>query len=304
MGCNRLLTAYRTLERTAKGKAVLSFRRKDAAVGLLSTVKLPCGQCIGCRLERSRQWAVRCMHEASLHADNCFITLTYADEYLPRGGGLDRRAFPLFMKRLRKTLPPKTVRYFHAGEYGSKFGRPHYHACLFGYDFLDKVAIGKRGEFLVWASAELCELWPFGRSEIGSVTFESAAYVARYICDKVTGPLAEDHYSRFFPDTGEVVKVAAEYTTMSRRPGLGKPWLDRFMSEVFPADSVIVRGREVRPPRYYGSAFEVVNPAGYEAVCSERRRKRRREEESPERGDVREVCAKARLSSIPRGGVS
>jgi len=67
-------------------------------------LELPCGQCIGCRLERSRQWAIRCVHEASMHENNCFITLTYAPEYLPPDGGLIKSDFQKFIKRLRKSI--------------------------------------------------------------------------------------------------------------------------------------------------------------------------------------------------------
>lgn len=72
-------------------------------------IKIPCGQCIGCRLERSRQWAMRCVHEASLHLDNCFITLTYNDQHIPSDAGLRLRDYQLFMKRLRKAYPKKKL---------------------------------------------------------------------------------------------------------------------------------------------------------------------------------------------------
>jgi len=120
---------------------------------------LPCGRCIGCRLERSRQWAVRMMHEASLHQDNCFITLTYDNEHLPKNASLVKRDFQLFMKRLRKAYPAVRIRFFHCGEYGEQYGRPHYHAILFGFDFPDKYFLGKRNQFPVWRSASLERLW-------------------------------------------------------------------------------------------------------------------------------------------------
>ena len=96
--------------------------------------KIPCRNCVGCRLEHSRQWAMRCTHEAQLHSDNCFITLTYDNAHLPSDFSLDKKHFSDFMKRYRKKFGPN-IRYFHCGEYGSKFGRPHYHACIFNHDF-------------------------------------------------------------------------------------------------------------------------------------------------------------------------
>ena len=168
-------------------------RKQDSAGTRLN---VPCGQCIGCRLEYSRQWAIRCMHEAQLHESNAFITLTYADEHLPQDRSLDKREFQLFIKRLRKSIQPQRLRYFHCGEYGAKLGRPHYHACLFGFDFPDKELqrYSKTGEKL-YRSDLLDSAWQNkGWALIGEVTFQSAAYVARYITKKITGEAAHDHY--------------------------------------------------------------------------------------------------------------
>ena len=148
-------------------------------------LQLPCGQCVGCRLEYSRQWAMRCLDESKMHKENSFITLTYDQKHLPVDNSLDKRAFQLFMKRLRKRLD-KRVRFYHAGEYGEKNGRPHYHAILFNFDFPDKKLHTIRNGYPVWISKSLDEIWGLGICEIGTVTYESAAYVARYIVDKLS----------------------------------------------------------------------------------------------------------------------
>lgn len=219
---------------------------------------VPCGQCIECRLKRSREWAVRCMHEASMYEDNVFVTLTYSDEFLPVGGSLDRAAFPLFMRRLKKELGP--VRYFHAGEYGERNGRPHYHALLFGVDFGDKVPWSERSGVPVYRSGQLEAMWPFGQSEIGSVTFESAQYVAKYCVKKVTGPRAGSHYGGRQP----------EYATMSRRPGIGSRWMESFDGEVARSGTVVSRGVEVTAPRFYESRL---SEAQLEVMKARRARK-------------------------------
>ena len=145
---------------------------------------LPCGQCIGCRLQRSREWAARCVFEASRHEHNSFITLTYAPECLPEDGSLHYEHFQKFIKRLRKRLwryeDDLKVRFFMCGEYGEQFSRPHYHAIIFGYDFPDKVFWSRNNGYPLYRSRMLEELWPFGYCTVGDVTFESAAYVARY----------------------------------------------------------------------------------------------------------------------------
>ena len=107
---------------------------------------LPCGQCVGCRLERSRQWAMRCLHEAKMHDRNCFVTLTYNNDNVPADRSLNYRDFQLFMKRLRFHFRGVPIRFYMCGEYGEDFGRPHFHACLFGLDFPDKTRISG-GEF-------------------------------------------------------------------------------------------------------------------------------------------------------------
>lgn len=233
------------------------FRRPESWRG--ESLSLPCGQCVGCRLERSRQWATRCVHEASLYEDNCFVTLTYDDEHLPKDGGLVLEDFQLFMKRLRKKYG-KGVRYYHCGEYGEQFKRPHYHALLFNHDFRDKKFFSERNGNRVFTSDTLSGLWKKGFSVIGDVTFESAAYVARYVMKKVTGGPAKEFYGERRP----------EYSTMSRRPGIGKAWFDKYRGDVYPADRVIIRGAISRPPRFYDTQLGKVDASSLALLKIER----------------------------------
>ncbi len=235
------------------------------------------------------------MHEAQMHEENSFVTLTYADEHLPPGGSLRLSDFQKFMKRLRSRFDAR-IRFFHCGEYGEDFSRPHYHALLFGLDFQsDRRHWVTRAEHPVFRSPTLEALWPWGQSEIGAVSFESAAYVARYVTKKVTGPLAEEHYTRVDKTTGELVVVEPEYATMSRRPGIGSTWLEEFHSDVYPRDHVVSRGREAKPPRFYDQWYAGRDPDRWEAIKVDRRRARKREDESPDRLSVRETCTKARV---------
>lgn len=301
MRCFYPLRAYRLADGSVKVCA-----SREVLNGI--PLQLPCGRCRGCRLERSRQWAVRCMHEASLHDANSFVTLTYADKHLPAYGSLDGPvpgvkpgAFALFMKRLRKEFRGEEVRYYHCGEYGERFKRPHYHAVLFGVDFRqDRVESGTRDGQTVWCSRTLEELWPFGRSEIGSMTFESAAYVARYVMKKVTGAAASDHYVSVDEDTGEVWSREPEYATMSRRPGIGSAWLERFSSDVYSTGKrgVVVRGRLAKPPRFYDVKLAEVNPTLADEVMEERRKEFLSRELVPV--EVQEEILQSRLSLSTR----
>lgn len=206
-------------------------------------VELPCGQCIGCRLERARMWSLRLMHEASLWESSVFVTLTYDDAHVPADGSLRPRDFTLFMKRLRRGREEKDgpVRYYQAGEYGEELGRPHHHAVLFNVALDDGRVCGRSGEKPLWHSDKLDALWGQGRCTYGDVTQESAGYVARYCLKKVTGLLADSYYSGRVP----------EYSTMSRRPGIGQGWFEKWRMDIHSGMIRLRGGQEVRAPRYY-----------------------------------------------------
>lgn len=294
MACFSPLSAYQT----EAGEIVFAERGK-----IRRHLTLPCGQCIGCRLERSRQWAVRCMHESQLHEHNSFVTLTYADDKLPRHGGLVYRDFQLFMKRLRKRRTSK-VRFFMAGEYGELYQRPHYHACLFGAWFPDRQPLKSLPSgSMIYRSKELEDLWPDGYSSVGDVTFESAAYVARYVMKKITGPAAESHYRRLDPETGELVSVSPEFCRMSLRKGIGAGWIERYASDVWPHDYVVAAGNKMKVPRYYAEFLSSQNPFLAEALEADRYQRSLAcaEDSSPARLAVREQVTKARLQFKKRG---
>ena len=222
--------------------------------------EVACGQCLGCRLDRSRDWASRIVHEASMYDDNCFITLTYDEEHLPSDGSLNKKHFQDFMKRLRKKFPERRIRYYHCGEYGEKLDRPHYHACLFNFDFRDKEFFNERDGNTLFSSEILEKVWGRGFCTIGELTFQSAAYCARYVTKKVTGRESQEHYLRC-DEYGVAFWLEPEYSTMSRRPGIGKFWYEKFKGDVFPSDECPVPGVGVlkKVPRYYLQQLEKQN---------------------------------------------
>ena len=235
MPCYTPIKAFRT-------KDGISFRQNDDENALSggefrTPIQLPCGQCVGCRMEYARQWSVRCVHEASLHEKNCFLTLTLNDEHLNKNLSLDKSDYQNFMKRLRKHFPRRKygkIGYFMCGEYGENFSRPHYHACLFNFDFQDKYQIqnSKSGE-VQFASPTLDKIWGMGHATIGDVTPASASYVAGYVSKKMRGNLSADYYGSRLP----------EYTACSRRPAIGLSWIEKFYNDVYGYDHVIMEGR-------------------------------------------------------------
>lgn len=236
----------------------LTFRPDDADKAV-ATFTVPCGQCVGCRLKRSREWSVRIMHECAFHERSSFLTMTYRHDELPENHSLHHRHFQLFMKRLRKSLGGKRVKYFVAGEYGEKLKRPHYHAILFGHWFPDstKLLLSESGHWL-YRSDVLDRLWGHGFCQIGTVSHESAQYVAKYCLKKITGSRAKDHYGVRVP----------EYATMSN--GIGLEWITQYVDEVYSNDEVIANGHPLKPPRYYDKYLEKIDPDRFEEVKRER----------------------------------
>lgn len=231
-------------------------------------VQVPCSKCWGCRLERARQWAIRCMYENQMHKKSCFVTLTYDDKKdgITYGGEaytLYPRHLQLFLKRLRKKHGPK-IKFFACGEYGEKKGRPHYHALLYGVDFPDRIPVPTKGEHPLYTSPALEALWTHGDVRIGEVTFESSSYVARYIMKKKLGKTA-NYYNK--------VGIVPEFTRMSRRPGIGTTWYEKYQSDVYPHGYCVIRGGiKTPPPKFYNSKYELTNPEQY-AIIKEAREK-------------------------------
>nr|QJB19812.1 MAG: replication initiator protein [Microvirus sp.] len=302
MSCYRPLQAYRSFnKKTENGKAYITFNPTDAGFHY-EKVFLPCGQCIGCRIDRSRQWALRCVHEASLHSDNCFITLTFDDAHLNVSGSLIKSDFQNFMKRLRFKFRDVRIRFFHCGEYGSQLSRPHHHAALFGFDFPDKVLWSVRDGIKLFRSAILEELWPYGFSTVGGLSYESAAYIARYCTKKVNGEKSRLHYCTVDDETGEMTELEPEYITMSRRPGIARDWIEEHIDDVYPKDFVTHKGRKYRPPKYYDKIYDVKYPDSFLKIKKIRLTNMRQSADNNtyERLAVRERVQKAKFKSLKR----
>jgi len=213
--------------------------------------QLPCGKCISCRLEYARQWAIRCIHEAQMHEQNSFITLTYDDQNLvsPK---LIYKHFQDFMKRLRRKNPHLNIGVFVTGEYGEINKRPHWHAIIFNYrphDCIYKYS-NHRGD-KIYSSAELTTLWPYGQSDVGSVTLESAGYCARYAAKKLVHGHDDQH------DYKPISKK-------SNKHAIGKTWLEKYWPDVFNHGYVILPdGSKAGIPRYYEKWLQKEQPGAW-----------------------------------------
>lgn len=293
MPCYHPITGYRTRE----GTIVFSELRRH---GETQEITVACGQCIGCKLEKSRVWAMRCIHEINLYKRNTFITLTYNDENLPNREQLNYEHFQIFMKRLRKKHG-QNIRFFMCGEYGETTQRPHYHAILFNHKFDDeKYLKTTETESKLFTSDALSILWPRGISSVGEANFETAAYIARYCVSKITGEKAEEHYKRY-DHVGEY-QLTPEFNQMSRRPGIGADWLRFYKNDVYNNDYVIINGKETNVAKYYDKLLKKTHPEKLAELKEAREYKgyKNRADNTQERLAVKEQVTKAKIQQLKR----
>lgn len=226
--------------------------------------KIPCGKCIGCRLDYSRSWAIRSVHESMLHDKNCFVTLTFDDEHLPINKSLNKAYMSSWLKRFRKKFG-EGIRFLMCGEYGEKFKRPHYHILFYNFDFPDRKFWTTRHGQIYYRSPMLEEIWRDacagegnGYSVIGDVSFESSAYVSRYVTKKFKSP-----------DDEEVKKYyngrEPEFLHMSRMPGLGYDFIVKNYKQILGNGYVVLpNGHKAPVPLYYSNIVKDYDPGVYE----------------------------------------
>lgn len=240
--------------------------------------RIPCCNCIGCSATYSRAWAIRASHEAYFYdqypEQNLFITLTYSPKHLPPLGHLNRAVIPSFMRRLReyffgRAARLEQIRYLSCGEYGEKYGRPHYHLCLFNSPFDDLSLQGRRDGVDVFTSADLEYLWPYGMSEIGVFSHDCANYTAGYVAKKLLRERKlEEEFDIFAPPPPNLPK---EFVQRSTHPGLGKRFFDEFYKSIYAKDCIVLNGTKMGvPPRYYDRQLEKVNPLWFKTIKNQR----------------------------------
>lgn len=286
MSCESQLEAYRP----ALGGPVVF---KPPTNGRAYTpIQIPCGQCILCRLEHARQWAVRITHEAQLWDQSSFITLTYDDEHLPNHGSLDYSHLQKFWKRLRKTLGP--LRYYAVGEYGDNTLRPHYHACVFGHAFTENRLILRTAPTMLWTNQQLNDAWGMGHVSVGALTFQTAQYTASYVTKKLNN---KRRYVTVNKETGELQPLIQPRAFMSLRPAIGRDWLDLHGLSVYDHDRVIINGRPQKPAKYYDRWLEKIAPSKIETIKANRRAKAKHETKDQTHARAENARARGRIKS-------
>ena len=241
-------------------------------------VILPCGQCLDCRCRYAQEWANRIMLEAQYHDESYFITLTYDEEHVPVA--LDKSGEPVytlqpkdlqdFIKRLRSDQEyhkDNRIRFYAVGEYGSTTHRPHYHIIVFGLKIDDLELIGKnRHGTLLHDSKKIREIWGLGLTEVDQMSWESAAYCARYTVKKLgkkETSFYEDH------------NLVPEFSRMSLKPAIGYQYFDEYKEDIYKNDEIFIStvkgGRKCKPPKYYDDKYDDIYPADMAVVKGNRR---------------------------------
>lgn len=284
--------------------------------------EIPCGKCIGCRLEYSRQWANRCVLESKEWDENWFITLTYNDENLPfkecintETGELKGEFTPSlkpddmtkFMKDLRRYWEyhygEKNIRFYLCGEYGNQTARPHYHIIAFNLHIHDLQPQGqsKSGK-MQWKSPEIEKIWGKGLTALGHVEYESCAYVARYMLKKQKGENAKE----FYAENG----LEPEFTRSSRKPGIARAYFERNKDKIYKYDEIVLPGNKVvRPPKYYDNLYDIEAPKEMEVIKTARKAAAKEAEKielaktTLNKGEIlalKERTAKEKVKKLPR----
>lgn len=320
MSCYHPVAAWRCSKAPGSAQVLVFKENSTKGFNLVDRLDLPCGRCVGCKLAKSREWATRIHHEQSLYENNCFLTLTYSPEHVPKDYRLVKDDLQKFMKRLRyyfKNEIAGKIRYYGVGEYGDNYGRPHYHICVFNLDFPDKEYHGKsKTGFPIYTSPTLEKVWSkkekgkprqkLGFAYVQELTFENAAYAARYVMKKQNGSMSRKRVPLYTDlETGEVIHDVQEFALMSRNPGIGKPWLLKYHKDVYPFDEVVINEKKNRPPRYYDDIYRnEIDEEGFKAVeekryvesCSKNRLDNRR----PNRLLIREAIHKRKAKRLIR----
>lgn len=319
MPCYHPMFGIRTGEKTVNGKDAIKIigAVKPQGYPPWMIVQIPCGKCIGCRLEYSRQWANRCILEMQYHDEAWFVTFTYNDEHVPQTYSSDqetgeallplmtlsKRDVQLALKRIRKRFENDRIRYFLAGEYGSTTFRPHYHAILFGLHLHDIVSYSQnfRGDVL-YNSPSLSACWcdnsgqSMGHVVVAKCTWETCAYVARYTAKKtgVNDGVAYD-----------MLGLVRPFTLMSRKPGIGRQYFEdhpECMDYDFINVSTGEGGKKFRPPRYYEKLYDDIEPEkAHERKVKARVSAQRSEEIKQSKSNLDEYDRRALAERIKAG---
>lgn len=293
MLCSNPITAYRSESVNDTGKRSIVFKYQEASATHPEIITIPCGVCLNCKINKAKEWTIRLMNEKLEHEKSMFLTLTIEDKFIPSNGSLVKSDFVNFMKRYREFIYPERIRFYHVGEYGDGKERPHHHAIIFGHSFDDLAHHYQLNNIVHYTSETLSKLWKLGLCEVGDVTTASCAYVARYCQKKLYGSLCADRYQGRLP----------EYSTMSRRPGIGAKFVKKFSGDIYPHNFIVENGIKFKVPKFYDEILKVDNPELFDKVKLSRKEHMRNKPilAKPTTLEARRLNGIAKVSKYTRG---
>ena len=222
------MRAYRMLAKDSREFELESI----PSYSLLQDMEIPCGNCIQCRLDYSKTWAIRCYLESLQFQHNYFVTLTYDDAHIRLGLTENPTVlftdFQKFIKKLRRYFKYhynfEGIRYFGCTEYGDQSFRPHGHIILFNcpipdltYDFVDddgQITHRRSSCGPMMFSKIISDLWENGFVTIEDANYNTEAYVSRYIMKKQKGIAGEEVYDK-------ALNIEPPRLFMSLKPAIG-----------------------------------------------------------------------------------
>ena len=313
MPCYSPIKAWEKRHPEDNGNYGITFTPAEAQLD--SPIDIPCGGCIGCRLDKAADWSTRATNELRYHDDACFITLTYNDDHLPNDKSINRDDPRNFLRRLRRAYPDQKIRYFGCGEYGKNqqgeinpftgkpdIGRPHYHYIIYGMNFDDRRLIND-DDIPQYESQQLEELWGKGFTSLGNADQKNIDYISQYTTKKINGNMAADHYKYLDPVTGEEINRQPEFISVSTQPGIGSQWFDDFEGDCLKGFITNGKGRVQKIPKYYKRQMkERFCSENYETVKKNTMKhvKPDHPDNSPERLKAREEVVKYRAARAAR----
>lgn len=288
MACEKPNRAW---QRGAGGR--LRFKRPEAGDSIgYQEIEVPCGNCILCREEYARQTAVKLHHESLMHEYNAFLTLTYSDDNLPQYSSLQYEDLHLFWKRERQRLWREhgiKIRHYSVGEYGDHTMRPHYHAIVFGWPYIENRIIIRETPTRLWTTPQLEKSWGLGRVSVGAVNYTTASYTASYVTKKLR---SKQQYVRTDEETGELIPLQQPRAWMS--DNLGKTWWEKYGHHLKDNDYVVINGKKQKPPKAYDKWLSAKDEKKAKEIKEERQKKAKINKQTPEQNRARAKIAHAR----------
>lgn len=278
--CTSPNKAWMPIEPDQEGKKHLRFRPPSVSkMAEYEMIETPCNKCVSCDMLRALRQAVQLHCELrTTDTRSYFLTLTYDNEHLPEDFSVDKQELQRFIKRLRKWHTKNNkgkMRYKSQGEYGGMFGRPHYHLAIFNLELTDLQLIGSEANYPAYESETLSKIWGKGQVHLIDLVFENCLYITTHHIEQKTSDSVKTHEKPIrHPLTNKLItERKPEFSTQSSKPGIGKQFFEKYMSDMYPSDFLTYKGQKMPVPKYFDALLKQHDPKLYENIKTKRAEK-------------------------------